>query len=116
MFERSRRIVVHLCSVELFLSNSIDNDWSAQATTGTYGTLAAYQQSDKSNLIMSNTWYPSREEAFDCFITKLDHFLDMPKSDDPMADSSKERSIGKKRALRKKRKAERRRKANGGHG
>jgi hypothetical protein len=32
MFERSWRIVVHLCSVEMLLSNSIDNGWSFAVT------------------------------------------------------------------------------------
>ena len=32
MKEPSQRIVVHLCSIELFLSDSIDNDWAFAAT------------------------------------------------------------------------------------
>lgn len=87
--------------------DTIDDDWMAQATTGTHGTLAAYHQSDKSNLILGETSYSTKEQAFNHILKALDRHLDKPLIEAVRIKREKAQKSDEKKKRRKNNKAER---------
>lgn len=83
-----------------------DDDWMVQATTGTYGTLASYHKADKSNLLLGQTSYPTKEQAFDHIVKALDRHLDRPLREARRLEQEKAKKSLEKKQRRKDKKAE----------
>lgn len=90
--------------------DTIDDDWMAQATTGTHGTLAAYHQADKSNLLLGETSCSTKEQAFEHILNALDRLLDKPLIEARRIEREKAQKSLEKKQRRKEKKAERVRK------
>lgn len=90
--------------------DTVDDDWMAQATTGTHGTLAAYHQADKSNLLLGESSYSTKEQAFEHILRELDRHLDKPLIEARRVQRQKAQRSLEKKQRRKEKKAERVRK------